>query len=74
MKHIKTSELKRGDIFTKKMEIKDREAFAVLEVMETYKGRKLLVKSRNVTLKTVEPKTISANEKEIIWLRNDPNI
>ncbi len=67
---IKSSELKKGDIFTKELKVKDREAFVVLEVFETVKGRKLTVQSRNLTVKTIEPKTISANETEVIWLRS----
>jgi len=56
----------KGDVFTKKLQIKNREAFVVLSVNS--EKNNITVKSRNNN----EVKTISSTNEQIIWLRNDP--
>ena len=66
MEYKRIYNLMKGDVFTKKLQIKNREAFVVLSVNS--EKNNITVKSRNNN----EVKTISSTNEQIIWLRNDP--
>jgi hypothetical protein len=66
MKPKRIYDLVRGDVYTKKMQIKGREAFVVLNVNP--EKNNLTVQSRNFK----DPKTIASTNETVYWLRNDP--
>lgn len=65
MKTVRIYDLVRGDVYTKKLQVKGREAFVVLNV--NAEKNNLTVQSRNFK----DPKTITSSNEVVYWLRNE---